>query len=49
MADRTRLSLPGRWPDHVMSGNLQAISLASFAIAFARGRTKTQRRLRADL
>jgi transposase-like protein len=49
MADRTRLSLPRHWPDHVKSGVLHAISLASIAITYARGRSKTQRRLRSDL
>ena len=49
MADRSRISLPRHWPDHVKSGVLHAISLASFAIACAHGRVKSQRRLRAEL
>ena len=48
MADHSRISVPRHWPDHVKSGVLHAISLANFAIAYARGRTKTRRRLGAE-
>jgi hypothetical protein len=49
MADSTRIRLPKQWSKHVKSGVLHAISLASFAISYARGRTTGRRRLRARL
>ena len=41
--------LPKQWPAHVKSGILQAISLASVALTFARSRITTRHRLRAEL
>ena len=41
--------LPNQWPDHVKSGVLHAISLASVALSYAHGRATGRRRLRAEL
>jgi hypothetical protein len=41
--------LPKQWSKHVKSGILHAISLASVALAYARGRATGVRRLRAEL
>jgi putative transposase len=49
MADHRSIRLPKQWSKHVKSGVLHAISLASFAISYARGRATTRSRLRAQL
>ena len=44
--------LPAAWPTHVKSGLLHAISLASSALTYARGRAaggSTRQRLRTEL
>ena len=48
MAD-SAIRLPRQWREHVRSGVISAISLASVAISFARGRATGRRRLRAQL
>ncbi len=49
MADRRPIRLPRQWPEHVKSGILHAISLASVVLSHARGRATSRRRLRAQL
>ena len=49
MASRRQIRLPRQWPEHVKSGILHAISLASVALTFARGRATSRRRLQVDL
>ena len=44
-----RITLPRQWPDHIKSGILHAISLASVALSYARGRATSRRRLRVQL
>jgi hypothetical protein len=41
--------LPKQWSRHIKSGVLHAISLASFALSYARGRATSQHRLRSQL
>jgi len=41
--------LPKQWSRHVKSGILHAVSLASVALSYARGRATGERRLRAQL
>ncbi len=38
MPVRRPIRLPKQWPEHVKSGILHAISLASVVLSFARGR-----------
>ena len=38
MTDRCPIRLPKQWPEHVKTGILHAISLASVALTIARGR-----------
>ncbi len=45
MANRTPIRLPKEWPRHIKTGILHAISLASVALAHARGRATGRRRL----
>ncbi len=45
MADRRPIHLPRQWPEHVKSGILQAISLASVVLSYAGGRATGRRRL----
>jgi transposase InsO family protein len=49
MSDRTPIRLPRQWPEHVKSGLLHAISLASTAWTIAQAQAASQARLRADL
>ena len=49
MAPRHQIRLPKQWPSHVKSGILHAVSLASVALSYARGRATGERRLRARL
>ena len=49
MASRPRIRLPRQWSRHVKSGVLHAVSLASVALSYARGRATGRRRLRAQL
>jgi putative transposase len=49
MADPSPIRLPRQWSRHVKTGILHAISLASVAISYARGRTTGRRQLRAQL
>ena len=49
MAERHPIRLPRQWSQHVMSGVLHAISLASVVLAHARGRAAGRRRLVARL
>ena len=49
MATRRPIRLPRQWPEHVKSGILHAISLASVVLSFARGRAAGRRRLRVEL
>jgi hypothetical protein len=46
---RQPVRLPRQWSKHVKSGILHAISLASVALSYARGRSTGERRLRAQL
>lgn len=48
-ARRSLARLPKDWPRYVRSGILQAISLGSIALSYARGRATGRRRLRAQL
>jgi len=48
MTTRRPISLPKQRPEHVKSGILHAISLASIVLAYARGRASGRRRLRAQ-
>ncbi len=48
MAVRRPIRLPRQWPEHVKSGILQAISLASVVLSYARGRGTGRHRLRAQ-
>ena len=49
MAKRRSIRLPRQWPEHIKSGVLNAISLASVALAYARGNTTGRRRLTVQL
>ncbi len=49
MAGHRPIRLPKQWSKHVKAGVLHAISLASVALAYARGRATGQRRLCARL
>ncbi len=49
MVVRRPLLLPKQWPTHVKSGVLQAISLASDVLSFARSRATGRRRIQAEL
>ncbi len=49
MASRWQIRLPRQWPEHVKSGILHAISLASVALTIARSRATSRRRLQAEL
>jgi hypothetical protein len=49
MASRPRIRLPRQWSRHVKSGILHAISLASVALSYARGRATGRRPLRVRL
>ena len=49
MAVGPPIRLPRQWSRHVKAGVLHAISLASVAISYARGRATGRRRLRAQL
>ena len=49
MATRRQIRLPRQWTEHVKSGVLHAISLASVVLTFAQGRATGRRRLRARL
>ncbi len=49
MVVRRPIRLPKQWPAHVKSGVLQAISLASVVLSFARSRATGRRRLQAEL
>ena len=49
MPKRRQIRLPDQWSEHVKSGVLHAIALASVALSYARGRAATRRRLRAEL
>jgi putative transposase len=46
---RHSVRLPKQWSRHVKSGILHAVSLASVALSYARGRATGERRLRAQL
>ncbi len=43
------IRLPKQWPEHIKSGILHAISLASVALTVARSRATGRRRLQAEL
>ena len=49
MPARRPIRLPKQWPEHIKSGILHAISLASVVLSFARGRAAGRRRLQAEL
>ncbi len=49
MASRRQIRLPRQWPEHVKSGILHAISMASVAFTIARSRATSRRRLQAEL
>ncbi len=49
MASRRQIRLPKQWPEHVKSGILHAISLASVALTIARSRATSRRRLQAEV
>jgi len=49
MANRPPIRLPRQWPECIKSGILHAISLASVALSFARGRAADRRRLQVEL
>ncbi len=49
MASRRQIRLPRQWPEHVKSGILHAISLASVAFTIARSRATSRRRLQAEV
>jgi hypothetical protein len=46
---RPPVRLPDQWSSHVKSGILHAISLASVALSYARGRAAGERRLQAEI
>lgn len=46
---RHQVRLPKQWSNHVKSGILHAIALASVALSYARGGARGERRLRAQL
>ncbi len=43
------IRLPKQWPEHIKSGILHAISLASVVLSYARGRATGRRRIQAEL
>ena len=49
MVGHPSIRLPKQWSRHVKAGVLHAISLASVAMSYARGRATGRRRLRAQL
>ena len=49
MASRWQIRLPRQWREHVKSGILHAISLASVALTVARSRATSRKRLPAEL
>ena len=49
MASRPLIRLPRQWPEHIKSGVLHAISLASVVLSYARGRADGRGRLRVQL
>ncbi len=49
MVVRRPIRLPKHWPEHVKSGILLAISLASVVLSLARSRATGRRRLQAEL
>jgi putative transposase len=49
MAGHRPIRLPKQWSKHVKAGVLHAISLASVALSYARGRATGRRRIRAQL
>ncbi len=49
MSARRPLRLPKQWPEHIKSGILHAISLASVALTIARSRATSRRRLQAEV
>jgi hypothetical protein len=49
MALRQPIHLPRRWPKHVKSSILNAVSLAGVVLSYAQGRAAGRRRLRAQL
>ncbi len=49
MASRRQIRLPRQWPEHVKSGILHAISLASVVLSFARGHVTGRRRPQAQI
>ena len=49
MAKRPSIRLPRQWPEHIKSGVLHAISLASVVLAYTRGYATGRRRLAAQL
>jgi hypothetical protein len=49
MPKRRQIRLPDQWPDHIKSGVIHAVALASVAISYARGRAAGRRRLLAEL
>ncbi len=49
MASHRQIRLPKQWPEHVKSGILHAILLASVALTIARSRATSRRRLQAEV
>ncbi len=49
MSARRPIRLPKQWPEHIKSGILHAISLASVALTIARSRATSRRRLQAEV
>ncbi len=49
MPVRQPIRLPRQWPEHIKSGILHAISLASVALTIARSRATSRRRLQAEV
>ncbi len=49
MPVRRPIRLPKQWPEHIKSGILHAISLASVVLSYARGRATGRRRIQAEL
>lgn len=49
MAGHRPIRLPKQWSQHVKAGVFHAISLASVAMSYARGRDTKRNRLRAQL
>ena len=49
MAKRPSIRLPRQWPEHIKSGVLHAISLASVILSYTRGQAAVRRRFAAKL